>query len=454
MNKKSLIFGLLIAVLMMVCVGCGKKKETANNIPTFADRTSVEEFKNIPLMETKGNYFPVEDYGSDNYMALITETTVEEYMAYLKTMKSAGFKKHSDNLEDGMEGYAYTASFTKGKLTVTVSYSVLRGFTYISASYDLPLSEHLIYKDEYVQNKKKDKIKVHMLQMVESQGCSFIIELKNGHFVVFDGGLKKETENFMKTIQKLTPEGEKPVIEAWFLSHCHNDHYGVIQGISQDQTWLDQIYVNGFYYVEPSAALFRRLTTQPDPVGNERILGIFPMFSTEDGVAPNVYRPALGQRYYFGDIMIDVALTLEQIAYNQYRGTDFNDTSTWLMCHIEGQRMLFGGDAGGDATNTAIAMFDKDYLDMDIFLPFHHGINVYDRLTEISTYDVLLYSSFRAGSLWDSRADLAAVPQNDRLKAKAKEVFHHGNGTVTLTFPYKIGTAEIGEDWQDDYTLM
>lgn len=453
MKKRAFIISLLVALLVTICVGCGGK-EPESIIPTFADRTNVEEFKNVPLMETKGNYFPVEDYGSKNYVAHITESTLDEYKAYLNRMESAGFKKHSDNLKDGMEGYAYTASFTKENLTVTVSYSVLMNHTYISASYDMPLSDHLFYKDSYVKDKKKDKTKVHMLQMLESQGASFIIELKNGHFVVYDGGLKQETENFLKTLKELTPAGEKPVIEAWFLSHCHNDHYGPIMQISQDQTLLDQVYVNGFYYVEPSAALFKRLKTQPDPVGNEKILNAFTMFKTQDGVAPEVYRPALGQRYYFCDIMIDVSFTLEQIPYNQYRGTDFNDTSTWLMTHIDGQRMLYGGDAGKDSTLMSVKMFDKKYLDMDIFITFHHGINVYDQLTEVSTYDVVLYASFRAGSLWDSRADLAAVPQNDRLKAKAQEVLHHGDGSVTLTFPYKIGTAEIGEDWQDNYTLM
>lgn len=440
----------LAAMLALLFVGCEQKPKVA----TFAEKTTVKEFQSVPLMETKGNYFPVEDYGNKNYVAHITESTLDEYKAYLKTVEKAGFKKHSDNLEDGMEGYAYTASYTKGGLTLSVSYSVLRKHTFISASFDLPLSEHLIYKKSYVENLKKDKTKVHMLQMTESQGASFIIELKNGHFVVYDGGLKQETDNFLKTLKELTPAGEKPVIEAWFLSHCHNDHYGPILAISQDQTLLDQVYVNGFYYVEPSAALFRRLTSQPDPVGNGKILESFTMFKAQDGAAPEVYRPAFGQRYYFCDIMIDVSLTLEQIPYNQYRGRDFNDTSTWLMTHIDGQRMLYGGDAGTDATNASIKMFDKKYLDMDIFIPFHHGINVYDKLTELCSYDVVLYASFRAGSLWDSRADLAAVPQNDRLKAKAKEVLHHGDGSVTLTFPYNIGTAEVGEDWQDAYKLM
>ena len=40
---------------------------------------------------------------------------------------------------------------------------------------------------------------------------------------------------------------------------------------------------------------------------------------------------------------------------------------------------------------------------------------------------------------------------NNKIQEKAKEVYHHGDGSVTLTFPYVLGTAEIGEDWEDVY---
>ena len=452
MKKRMLVLGLLFAAIALFGVGCNGEKKDSYVTMTDKKVTTIEEFKTVPYMETAaGRFIDTDDYGNKDYVMHIADTTFEEYKAYLELMGKAGFKKHSDNGENGLDGYTYTASYTKGNLTVAVSYSKKAAMTYISASYDRPLSEHLIYKDEYVQDQKKEKNKLHMLQMTANQGGSFIYELKNGHFVVIDGGLQKESTNFINYLNDLTPGDEKPVIEAWFITHCHNDHYGVMLDITQKSYLLNQIYVNGFYYVEPNESLFTRLTTQPDKNGNTLITRAYRLFKTEDGGTPEFYRPTLGEKYYFCDIEIDITMTLEQIRYSQYAGTDFNCTSTWMMVHTDGQKMLHGGDAGRDSTNSMKRLYDKDYLVMDIITPNHHGINVYNDFTDLCTYDVILYTSFRAGSIWDTRADLAAVAQNDHMKEKAKEVFHHGDGSVTLTFPYVIGTAEIGEDWEDVY---
>ena len=449
-----LLAGTIFGILWKV-IGVTEEVKPISLEMFSAYNPDIEEFKTVPVMETQGKIYKAEDYGKKNYLINVEGSTVEEYKAYLKVLEKEGFKKHSENGEDAMEGYAMTTSYTKDNLTLTVSHAVKADRTYISATFDLPLSEHLIYKEEYVKNNiEGKKTKVHMLQMKASQGCSFIYELKNGHFIVHDGGVPQEAAYFMDYITGLVPEGEKPVIEAWFISHCHNDHYGVLTEITQNQAWLNQIYVEGFYYVEPSALLFSKLTTQTDPNGNFIITRAYRMFKTENGGTPKFYRPQFGQRYYFCDVVIDVSLTLEQISQEGWRGTDFNDTSLWLMHKIDGQRMLFAGDAGQQGIYAAIQMFDKEYLAMDIFVPFHHGINVYDQFTEQCTYDVVLYPSWRAMSIWETRADLKAEEENNNLKAKAKEVYHYGEGTMVLTFPYKLGTAQRMEKFDTVYSPL
>ena len=450
MRKKLILFGVLFVTIMLLGVGCKKKDEITYR--TFKEITNIAEFQTVPYMETAGKIYEPGDFGNKNYLMFVDGTTLEEYQNYLKKLEEVGFKKHSDNGKEGMEGYVYTASFTKDNLTLTVARAKFTRMTYISASFDLALSEHLIYKDEYVKDLDPNaKNKLHMVQMTANQGCGFIYQLKNGHFVVYDGGLSQEAGNFMKFITDLTPEGEKTIIEGWFISHCHNDHYGTMLSIIQNPLWNDQIRVNGFYYVEPSQTLFSKLTSQTDPTGNMIVSRAYRNFKTEDGGTPEFYRPFIGQKYYFCDIEIDITYTFEQKPLGHYRDVDFNDTSTWLMAYVDGQKILFPGDSAEDGTDQVIRLYDNNYFDLDIYMPSHHGINVYDRFTNLCTYDVLLYGSFRAGSIWDNRADLAAVPQNNRLKAKAKEVFHHGDGSVSLTLPYEIGTAVIGDDWQDYY---
>ena len=162
----------------------------------------------------------------------------------------------------------------------------------------------------------------------------------------------------------------------------------------------------------------------------------------------------LGQRYYFCDIMIDVPLTLEQLVPESYYDVDFNDTSTWLMHHIEGQKFLHAGDAHHTAMRMVMEMYDPSYFSMDVYAVFHHGINVWDYFTDYALTDVktVLYPGFRTGSLWNADTDpiLGARERNQHLQELVEEYVSRGGGTVILTFPYTVGTYEIAPsfDWR------
>lgn len=199
-------------------------------------------------------------------------------------------------------------------MTVVVSYAIPLEKMYITAAYDLELSDHLIYKDEYVEGVSADaETKIHMVELNDLGAC-FIIQLKNGHFVVHDGGQKQDTQYFIDYMKELVPDGEKPIIEAWFISHAHNDHYGVINEINNNPKYADMFYVNGVYYHTPPSDLFARsydANPQRDVFMTSRS---YAMLKAEDGSQTKFYRPQLGQRYYFCDIYIDVAMTPEQFA--------------------------------------------------------------------------------------------------------------------------------------------
>ena len=128
-----------------------------------------------------------------------------------------------------------------------------------------------------------------------------------------------------------------------------------------------------------------------------------------------------------------------------------NDTSIWLMHKIEGQKMLIGGDAFHTGVRAMMNMFDAEYLNSDIFVILHHGINVYDYFTDYMTLKTVLYPNFRVGSIWEGiRSDLSRTADNEHLVEVAAETISCENGTVVMTFPYKMGQAEILEpcDWR------
>ena len=207
---------------------------TAKPATTFSAYTNVKAFQEIPIM-VGGTIGTVTDYGLGDYIVEVTGTTEAQYDTYLSSLVSAGFVKHSDNAEN-TDGYARTAAFEKGKLTVVVSHMIKNNITYISARYDQELSEHLDSNNvaKYTQNLPSGaKTKLHLFELANN-GTALIIQLKNGHFVIHDGGNPYDAPYLLDYLKKLAPAGEKPVVEGWFISHPHEDHYGSLKAIAEN----------------------------------------------------------------------------------------------------------------------------------------------------------------------------------------------------------------------------
>jgi beta-lactamase superfamily II metal-dependent hydrolase len=277
---------------------------------------------------------------------------------------------------------------------------------------------------------------------VHGNGNSFVIQLKNGHFIIEDGGKKEDAIYLLEYLESLTPEGEKPVIEAWFITHPHSDHCGAMSKIATTQEYLNRIYVEGFYYYDLSNTMLNYLKLQPGTEDQRNISLYYRAFKTTSGGNPELYRPQFGQRYYFCDLTIDVALTIEQCTRDALDNFDLNDSSTWLMHNIEGQKFLCTGDSNYSTQNTAIFLLDQSYFDMEVFATPHHAINMYDEFVDALQVDTLLYTSFRAGSIWQDGTWKEALAVNDRMRQEVAEYYHYGDGTIILTFPYSVGTAQ------------
>lgn len=106
---------------------------------------------------------------------------------------------------------------------------VKTNLTYIVAEENVALSERLIYKKEYADNLIPGaQTTLHMVELHQS-GNSFVLQLKNGHFILCDGGYTEDLAFLLEYLESLVPEGEKPVIEAWMITHLHVDHAALLR---------------------------------------------------------------------------------------------------------------------------------------------------------------------------------------------------------------------------------
>jgi len=438
-----------------------KKTEVVNakeDIILLSEMSSCEEFQEVPAWIAEGTKMgEAVEYGQKVFIIDVNGATLDQYKEYLTLLEKTGFKKHSDNGEEGMEGYVYAAAYTKGDLSVTVSFSVRLQKAYLTASKKMPLSDYMIYNAENAKPVSPDaKTKVHMVQQ-NANGNSFIIELKNGKFVLHDGGGAADAPYLLDYLEALTPGDEVPVIEGWFISHPHGDHYGALQEISKDPANAARLIVNGVYFVEPSNEQMYRFVSMESDYNKGLNLSVAMIgvsakaFKTESGEIPKLYRPQLGQRYYFCDTTVDVSFTSDQLIDVSVTA-DVNDLSAWFMTTIDGQRFMIGGDSGKLGTKTIMRHYDREYFKFDVFAALHHGIIVYDTFTDYCDVQTLLYTSWRSGSIWTDGTWKAAEAENARLRASVEEYYDHGKGSVVLTFPYVKGTAEIMESFKWQYS--
>lgn len=439
MMKKSSVKILVISILSIMILVAGlvvflslrgeKPEDAKKSFATYAEDTELEALAEVPKMQADGsgieNSF---DNGRKNATVVMNNTKKKDYEDYLKLLQKAGFKTYVDNGEEGIAESLFTSIMKRDELVVTVVYVVNTEKTYISAENKQPLSDHLFYDKSYVKdNKTGAKTTFHMLEL-HDLGNSFLFQLKNGHFIVSDGGRKTDLPYLLDYLESLVPEGEKPVIEGWFFTHSHNDHTGVMSGIMSDEAMASRVIVEGVYFNTPGKAAYAK-----DPTS--RISGQWVevgamALKDSSGKRPQVYRTTAGQRYYFNDLTIDIMMAQELVSPTEFH-TDINETSTWCMVTVDGQKVMLVGDASRGSMANVLKVYHPTYLSMDVMTAMHHGSDTWNDFTDFSSVKTVLIP----------RHVFVESEANLYLKSKAQEVMIYGDGSKVLTFPYEVGTA-------------
>lgn len=404
--------------------------------------TSGDEFGGSKSMEVQTLMSEAMDYGGGNYVTVIEDATWERYKDLLQKMEQDGFEKHSDNGE-GLYNAVFCSTYTNEQMVYTVTYIKRLEKIYISMCYGLTLSEHLLYNKKYIADNKEDaQTRLHLPEMW-TFGNSFIFELKNGHFIISDGGAECETPYLLDYLENLVDSGSKPIIEAWFISHAHIDHCGVLRAIAKNPLYADKIYVEGIYFNEPNAKV---VSLDPATAKDiEFIKTAAQVLKTTEGKKPEIYRPQTGQRYYFNDITVDIILTQEQILLENYYKGDFNDSSTWCMFNVEGQKCLLGGDGGTGAMNVIIGAYKQQDFELDMFATLHHCLNTTDCFTD--------YCRVKTAIFTRASEPRTHVDANKHLKDVSEEWFTRADGPRVLTFPYTVGTSEVLPHFEWRYNI-
>ena len=207
---------------------------------------------------------------------------------------------------------------------------------------------------------------IHMLRSVEDTICdSFIITTEDGKVIVIDGGHTAETDYFIQYLKAVTGRC-RPHIDAWFLSHPHNDHVQVFTEVAENRTrqvTFDKVML---HYVPCELYESRSQEEGFQMVSDfNRISKAFP---------EKVQILNTGDVFNVGKAKITVLYTADPSFI------DVNEHSVIFRMDLGGKSIMFTGDAGVNAGNTALADWESTGLiDCDICKMAHHGQDGVDR---------------------------------------------------------------------------
>lgn len=188
------------------------------------------------------------------------------------------------------------------------------------------------------------------------QMMGYILKTKNNKIIVIDGGTIDDTENLVEQINK---HGGK--VDAWFLTHLHDDHLGAFYNIANDeQIQIEKIYCSFNEYSwyeenEPSRAEF-----------SKQILEIL----KQDNIKDKVEDVSLNQDINIDDIKIEI-LGIKNPEITENAG---NEQSMVVKFDTGKTTFLVLGDTGIKSSEKLLNT-QKEKLKSDIVQMAHHGQN-------------------------------------------------------------------------------
>ncbi len=371
----------------------------------------------------------LEDFGDGNLVKEYRGATEKDYLDYLASLEKEGFEKFSDN-GDGVGGTVFTATYVKGLWQLTVLFLARPGKIFLSVAYAKDLSPRMLpdlWDDKDAIPGAKTRL--HMMELWWF-GNSFVLQLKNGHFIISDGGRRSDALYLLDYLEELAPEGEKPVIDAWLLSHAHGDHVGAFCEMTKERA--QRISVEGVYYSIAGEEMYQK--AQGTRVDTANMICALKNLKNANGEPTRFYRPHTGEKYYFCDAVIEVVHAQDQLL-REVATRDVNETSTWFMIRAEGQKCLLTGDGERGCMTALMENYTEEYLSLELMTLMHHGFNTMDAFTDYCKVKTLLMTVYKD-------TPVRQANENNYLRASVEEYFGWGDGTKIITFPYTVGSYE------------
>ncbi|MBQ7321165.1 MAG: MBL fold metallo-hydrolase [Clostridia bacterium] len=295
-----------------------------------------------------------------------------EYEAYGKTLTDAGWVKYTDNVM-GQNLYA-TYTHADGKTLHIGYYPSLQGGTLRIVSVPtgyLPPTEAPSFTR--VTDTTFTQIKRDGVELNTAAGMSYIMQLADASFIIIDGGPAntKDEDALLAYLRSLTPDGGKPVIAAWFITHAHPDHMALANNFLIK--YHDQVEIRMAAYNFP---VYETVQHAADVNSNrsafEPMIRLFIESITKYWPDAEHFVIHAGQKLYLADAEIEILFTHEDLFPLEYVWV--NHTSIAFRIRSGGKTIMILGDCEKTICQQMADTYGA-YLKSDMLQLAHHGAN-------------------------------------------------------------------------------
>lgn len=446
----------------------------------FADMVSVVEIPDDSTLdatltsESGLDYWETEltlqdavHVGQGNYLLNYTEMDELTYEGFLDYLTNEGFKEQVTNSGSTMyDDGIHNVTYIKDNWVLHITHIDNMGTVDVSVNTfgkEASLLSQNLDSRNVEQTKGGSAVKLSMLEIKKETsanesniyGNSFVFQLPNGHFIISDGGNKADADNLLTYLKEAVGKDEngeqKPVyIDAWIISHFHEDHCGALMKLreSNKDSLRKDVYLNAVYVNEPNN--YAKLVDDENQIDmlNIALAGVMRFTKSPDTIdRPDVYRMHTGERYYFDGLIMDVVLAQEQIQpmitlesnvsiptasvglpYRYYGDRDgFNATSTSCVFTVNStsDKVYIGGDSNRANMNYIMKAYD--------------GLNAFVYMTKDSSTSYTCWTEKINGTISQTQSKTLS-------DITVFTALHHGKNTSNGFTQYLFGTTASTDD--------
>lgn len=255
-------------------------------------------------------------------------------------------------------------------------------------------------------------------------GMGYIVKTDNGKLVVIDGGWEEDAEGFVRALE-INADGKKPIVDAWIITHPHEDHYYALRKIAKDPALCARLEIKQIIYDYRVDSL----SNEPTDYVKE---GERDMEYILSQTSAKAYLPSVGEELRIDTLKITFLFTPN--GEKNLPNANFMSLIFIIEDEKSGKRCMFTGDAAPRTMQAALDGYKGSLACNALQLP-HHGLCDTGHLEfyKAVNADMVLIPTCIAGDAC-MRTDLyGGAPQvNLWAENNAKKVYKAFEGTQTI----------------------